>query len=58
MVSVADPPRSLISVFYTGAATFLSISSIYIYIYIYIYIVWFLKNNSYRPIKQWSPVEL
>jgi hypothetical protein len=30
MVSAVDPPRSLISVFYTGAATFLSSSSLFI----------------------------
>jgi hypothetical protein len=30
MVSAADPPRSLISVFYTRAATFLSSSSAFI----------------------------
>jgi hypothetical protein len=30
VVSAADPPRSLITVFYTGAATFLSSSSSFI----------------------------
>jgi hypothetical protein len=30
LVSAADPPRQLISVFYTGAATFLSSSSSFI----------------------------
>jgi hypothetical protein len=30
VVSAADPPRSLISIFYTGAATFLSSSSSFI----------------------------